>query len=302
MHSTLPISDTDAPAGSGSLYVVSTPIGNREDITLRALNVLRDVDCIAAEDTRHTGRLLKSHGIRTRLISYHEHNENQRTPNLIRKLLSGTSVALVSNAGTPSVSDPGFRLIEQAVANGLRIVPVPGVSAAITALSVSGLPTDAFVFIGFLPKKNSRRSAEIRTLAADPRTLIFYESPRRICRLLEELAAVFGDRHCVLAREMTKAHEEFLRGPLSELHRTLRSRPSLKGEFTLLVSGNPHRTQTDLESVREELRARIHQSDKPLSAVVKDVAAAYGLPRKSIYEAALKIKKEARPERKTSHG
>jgi 16S rRNA (cytidine1402-2'-O)-methyltransferase len=282
--------------------VVSTPIGNREDITLRALSVLQNADWIAAEDTRHTGRLLKGHGIRTRLISYHEHNENERAPALLEKLLSGSSGALVSNAGTPSVSDPGFRLIEQAAAKGLRIVPVPGVSAAITALSVSGLPTDRFVFIGFLPKKASRRLAEIRALAADPRTLIFYESPRRICRLLEELSAVFGDRHAVLGREMTKIHEEFLRGPLSELLRSLRSRPSLKGEFTLLVSGKPGRSETDLTSVRESLRSMLHQTQKPLSAAVKDFALEHDLPRKSIYEEALRIMKESKQEGKTSHG
>jgi 16S rRNA (cytidine1402-2'-O)-methyltransferase len=302
MHSTSAISDTDPPKGSGTLYVVSTPIGNREDITLRALSVLQDADWVAAEDTRHTGRMLKSHGIRTRLISYHEHNEKKRTPELIQKLLSGTSVALLSNAGTPSVSDPGFRLIQQAAASGLRIVPIPGVSAAITALSVSGLPTDSFVFIGFLPPKGRRRLAEIQALAAEPRTLIFYESPRRICRLLEELVSIFGDRHSVLAREMTKVHEEFLRGPLSKLHQELRSRPSLKGEFTLLVSRSPDLPDTDLTSVRPALRSLLKQTKKPLSAAVKDFAIQHGLPRKSIYEEALRIKEETKRERKTSHG
>ncbi|KPJ77370.1 MAG: hypothetical protein AMJ54_08120, partial [Deltaproteobacteria bacterium SG8_13] len=270
---------------------------------LRALNVLQHADWIAAEDTRRTGRLLKSHGIRTRLISYHEHNEEQRTPALIEKLLAGDSVALVSNAGTPSVSDPGFRLIQTAAENGLRIVPVPGVSAAITALSVSGLPTDSFVFIGFLPKKSSRRSAEIQALAVEPRTLIFYESPRRICRLLEELAAAFGDRSAVLAREMTKMHEEFLRGSLSELLRALQLRPSLRGEFTLLVSGkNYRRSETDVGVVREALRSMLQQTRKPLSAAVKDFAIEHGLPRKSIYEEALRIKEKSKRERNTSHG
>ncbi len=302
MHSTLPIADTNPPQGSGILYVVSTPIGNREDITLRALQVLQDADWVAAEDTRHTGRFLKSHGIRTRLISYHEHNEDERTPALIQKLLSGSSGALVSNAGTPSVSDPGFRLIQQAAAAGLRIVPVPGVSAAITALSVSGLPTDSFVFIGFLPKKSSRRLAEIRQLAQDRRTLIFYESPRRVCRLMEELLAIIGDRHSVLAREMTKAHEEFMRGPLSELHARLQSRPSLKGECTLLVSGFSRQPASDLKAVLEELRSLLLHTKKPLSAAVKDFAVQYGLPRKSVYEEALRIKEESTRERNTSHG
>ena len=302
MHSNLPIADTDPPPGSGILYVVSTPIGNREDITLRALQVLQDTDWVAAEDTRHTGRFLKSHEIRTRLISYHEHNEKERTPALIQKLLSGSSGALVSNAGTPSVSDPGFRLIQQAAAAGLRIVPVPGVSAAITALSVSGLPTDSFVFIGFLPKKNSRRLAEIRQLAQDRRTLIFYESPRRVSRLMEELMAIIGDRYSVLAREMTKVHEEFMRGPLSGLHARLQSRPSLKGECTLLVSGFSGQPASDLKAVLEELRSLLLHTKKPLSAAVKDFAAQYGLPRKSVYEEALRMKEESTRERNTSNG
>lgn len=302
MHSSLPNSDLNPPEGSGILYVVSTPIGNREDITLRALTVLEHVDCIAAEDTRNTGRFLKGHGIAGRLLSYHEHNEDKRTPVLIQKLLSGKSVALVSNAGTPSVSDPGFRLIEQAASKDLQIVPVPGVSAAITALSVSGLPTDSFVFIGFLPRKSSRRSTELQILAGEPRTLIFYESPRRICRLLTELSAVFGDRHAVVAREMTKVHEEFLRGPLSELHRRLVLRPSLKGEFTVLVAGNSRHTETQLESVRDALRATLRRSQKPLSAAVREFASKHGLPRKTIYEEALRIKKETKRERTSSNG
>ena len=282
--------------------MVSTPIGNREDITLRALKVLRHADWIAAEDTRVTGRFLKSHDIRPKLISYHEHNEQQRTPELIDKLRTGCTVALVCSAGTPSVSDPGFRLIQQAVANGLRIVPVPGVSAAIAALSASGLPTDAFVFVGFLPKKSSRRLAEIRSLAQDPRTLIFYESPRRVGRLFEELVSIIGDRPAVLAREMTKVHEEFLRGSLSQLHRVLGSRPGLKGECTLLVSGYCREPASELKAVLDELRSLVCDASKPLSTLVRDFAVEHGLPRKSVYEEALRIKEEMKRERKTSHG
>ena len=302
MHSNFPTPDDGQSKEPGVLYVVSTPIGNREDITLRAIRVLRQADWVAAEDTRLTGRFLKSHGIRSRLISYHEHNEDERAPALIQKLLSGASVALVSSAGTPSVSDPGFRLIEQASASGLRVVPVPGVSAAITALSVSGLPTDAFVFVGFLPKKSRRRTDQIRALAQDARTLIFYESPRRIRRLLEELISIFGDRRGVLAREMTKLHEEFLRGTLSDLHRNLQSRSGLKGECTLLVSGSTRQTATDMEEVRDELRSLIQDADTPLSAIAKRLALEHGLSRKSIYEEALRMKKKAKGERNASHG
>ena len=302
MLSNSPTANSQPPKGSGTLYVVATPIGNREDITLRALDVLQRADWIAAEDTRHTGRFLKSHGISARLISYHEHNELERTPELIQQLLSGSSIALVSNAGTPSVSDPGFRLIQRAAGGGLRIVPVPGVSAAITALSVSGLPTDAFVFIGFLPKKASRRLAKIRELAHDSRTLIFYESPRRMLRLLEELTSIFGNRTAVLAREMTKVHEEFVRGTLDELHQTLRSRTSLKGECTLLVAGSTRQPEIDLQALRQQLRSQIQAAKEPLSAVARKLAADHGLPRKRVYEEALRIQAETKRERKPSHG
>ncbi|MGD2011415.1 MAG: 16S rRNA (cytidine(1402)-2'-O)-methyltransferase, partial [Desulfobacterales bacterium] len=221
-------SPTDKGAeAKGTLFVLATPIGNLRDITLRALDVLLSVDFIAAEDTRHTGRLLKGRNPKGRFISYHEHNEDKRTPLLLEKLEAGFSVAVVSNAGTPSISDPGYRLVESAAARNIPVSPVPGASAAIAALSVSGLPTDSFVFIGFLPRKQGRRTEQLTSLRNMPRTMIFYESPKRISRLLDDLLALMGDRSAVLGREMTKLHEEFLRGRLSELIALLEERSNI---------------------------------------------------------------------------
>ncbi|MFZ0243326.1 MAG: 16S rRNA (cytidine(1402)-2'-O)-methyltransferase [Desulfobacterales bacterium] len=270
---------------------MATPIGNLGDITLRALEVLTAVDIIAAEDTRHTGRLLKGRQPRGRFIAYHEHNEAVRAPQLIEKLEAGLSVALVSNAGTPSVSDPGYRLVASAVARRIPVSPVPGVSAAIAALSVSGLPTDAFVFVGFLPRKKGRRREQLHALGKESRTLIFYESPRRVARLLEELLTIFGDRPAVLGREMTKLHEEFLRGRLSEVMALLEARREIKGECTLLVSGMPSRTAADASALYAQLYEILKNGEAVLSELVKEVVRETGLPRKIVYAAALDIKR-----------
>ncbi len=278
-------------AALGKLYVVGTPIGNREDITLRALRTLREVDLIAAEDTRHTGRFLGYHGIRNKLVSYHEHNERERTTHLVEQLKQGASIALVSNAGTPSVSDPGYRLVSEAVAKGITVIPVPGVSAAITALSVAALPTDAFVFKGFLPRKKSQRKALLEKMAIEERTLVFYESPRRILTLLDEVQRAMGDREVMLAREMTKLHEEYQRGPISKIIATLVSRPSVKGECTLLVAGNSGRAEVKMEAIRDALRQGFRDSEQRLSALTRTVADRYGLSKKKVYEEALKLKK-----------
>jgi 16S rRNA (cytidine1402-2'-O)-methyltransferase len=229
------MSNTTKTEACGALYVVATPIGNREDITLRALDILREVDLIAAEDTRKSGNFLAHYQIKNRLISFHEHNEKKRTPEkrtpeLIGKLLAGMTIALVSNAGTPLVSDPGYRLIEAAIAEKIMVTPIPGVSAATAAMSVSGLPTDSFVFIGFAPKKKGKRLKFLTQLSAEPRPLIFYESPRRILSLMEEIISCMGDRNAVLAREMTKVHEEFIRGTVSQILKTIRVRSAFKGE------------------------------------------------------------------------
>jgi 16S rRNA (cytidine1402-2'-O)-methyltransferase len=279
-------------SAQGILYVVATPIGNRDDITLRALHVLASADLIAAEDTRHTGKLLSYHDIKGRLTSYHEYNEKFKTPGLVQRLKNGSSVALVSNAGTPAVSDPGYRLIKEAVAAGIKVVPVPGVSAAVAALSVSGLATDSFVFIGFCPRKKEKRLELIRDLKNEKRTVIFYESPRRITRLIEEIIQVAGERNSVLSREITKIHEEFIRGTPSEILAVLRQRPEIKGECTLVVSGREEKEACSPEIVADELKEAIGSDKKPLSAIAKETAKKFGLSKKAVYEEALRIKNE----------
>ena len=287
--------DKQSDSKLGMLYIVATPIGNLKDITLRALGVLGQVDLIASEDTRWTKKLLDHHQIKNRLISYHEHNEVERTKALVEKLRGGLSVALVSNAGTPSVSDPGFRLIREAIANDIAIVPIPGASAIITALSASGLATDSFVFVGFLSKKGGKRRNQIQALEGEERTVILYESPFRILPLLKELIEIMGNRRGVLSREMTKVHEEFLRGNLSEILNDLNNRPAVKGEITLLIE----KKQKDdaaalLDVVREELRIRLAAKDETLSSIVKKTSAKYGLPKKIVYSEALKVNKTIR--------
>jgi 16S rRNA (cytidine1402-2'-O)-methyltransferase len=220
---------------SGTLYLIATPIGNLEDISHRALRLLGEVDVIACEDTRHTKKLLNHYGINTRTISYHEHNERERALELIERLKAGADVALVSDAGTPGISDPGFRLVRNALDNDVRIVPVPGASALVSALIASGLPTDEFFFGGFLPARSGARRArlaELRTLAA---TLIFYEAPHRIAATLKDAQEILGERQAVVARELTKMHEEIARGSLSELSERFSSSESARGEMVLII-------------------------------------------------------------------
>ena len=226
----------------GTLYIVSTPIGNLEDMTLRALRILKEVDLIAAEDTRRTGLLLKHFGIEKPLTSYFEGNEMRKREFVLSKMKEGRSVALVSDAGTPGVSDPGFRLIGIAIENGIPVVPIPGPSAAITALSISGLPTDAFLFKGFLPHKSKKRRDLLQQLIEVKETLILYESPHRISETLEDILNILGDRQMVLTRELTKAYEEILRGRVSEIRNQTAQR-KLKGEITLVISGKTRKKE-----------------------------------------------------------
>jgi len=219
----------------GTLYVVSTPIGNLTDITHRALQVLREVDLIACEDTRHTRKLLQHFGIDTRTISYHEHNEESRSKELIRQLTDGRNVAVVSDAGTPTISDPGFRLVNAAVENDIQVVPVPGPSALITALTASGLATDEFFFAGFLPSRPTARQTRLRELSSVPGTLIFYEAPHRLAASLKDAREVLGERHAVVARELTKLHEEIKRGYLGELASHYSDIENPRGEFVVLI-------------------------------------------------------------------
>ena len=267
-------------------------------ITLRALKILGQVDLIAAEDTRKTRRFLELHGIKGSFISYHEHNEKERTPQILKKLQTGVSIALVSNAGTPTVSDPGYRLIKSAAGHEVAIVPVPGVSAAATALSVAGLPTDAFTFAGFLPKKKGKRLKLLDQLAQEPRTLIFYESPKRILTLISEIIDTMGDRFGVLAREMTKLHEEFIRDQLSEILATLKKRPAIKGECTLLVSGWDDNRTVEWESVENEIKEEMQSSTEPVSKLVKRISQKYGLPKNKVYQEALDVRRQRSDDRR----
>src|SRR6202034_2034848 len=229
--------DQESALGPGpALYLVATPIGNLQDITLRALRVLKEVEVIACEDTRHTQKLLNHYGIPTRTVSYHEHNEMTRAAELMKALEDGTSVALVTDAGMPGISDPGFRLISLAIRHHVPVVPIPGASAFLAALVASGLPTDSFRFSGFLPAKRGERRAAPEAIKASPRTQVFYEAPHRVVEALEDVVEVLGEvRHVVIAREVTKLYEEFLRGRAGEVLETLKSRDAVKGEFTLLV-------------------------------------------------------------------
>ena len=285
-----PMDDCRENLKKGKLYIVATPIGNRDDITLRAVKVLKQVDLIAAEDTRKTGRLLAYHKIKNQLISCHEHNETRRIPALLDKLNNGLAIALVSDAGTPSVSDPGYRLINEAITENIRIIPVPGVSAVTAALSGSGLATDSFIFIGFTVKKREKRLKQLEKLNQENKTIIFYESPRRILSFLDEIIETMGDRYAVAAREMTKRYEEFIRGFLSEIRNNLKKRPSIKGEFTLLVAGNDLKEVVDMDAVRADITKSLRAKEARLSEIVKILSKKHHLAKNIIYDEALKIK------------
>lgn len=221
----------------GALYIISTPIGNLEDITLRALHLLKSVDLIAAEDTRHTKHLLTKYGIPTILTSYHDHNKEEKTPVLVQRLKEGQSIALVCDAGTPGISDPGFYLVRRCIEEGIQTVPVPGPTAATAALIVSGLPTDSFLFVGFLPKKHTARLKRLALFKDTPATLILYESPYRLVKTLQDCLEILGNRRAVIARELTKVFEEMMRGSLEELLARLQAKPC-RGEVTLVIEGH----------------------------------------------------------------
>ena len=289
MRSKPPLSNQSDTPVCGKLYIVATPIGNKDDITLRALTTLKKVDLVAAEDTRKSGRLLAEHRIKTKLISYHDHNERERSATLIKKIEAGLSVALISSAGTPTVSDPGYHLVKEAIAQGIAVVPIPGVSAAAAALSVAGLSTDAFIFFGFLSKKKGKRLQQIKELAKEPRTIIIYESPRRVLELLATIQEIMGDRQAVLCREMTKINEEFLRGALSDILTKIRARDTVKGECTLLIAGNAKKTRAPLEMIAQEIQKQLAQKAGSVSSLSKEMAKKYGRPKSEIYKAALAL-------------
>ncbi|HYZ91102.1 MAG TPA: 16S rRNA (cytidine(1402)-2'-O)-methyltransferase [Actinomycetota bacterium] len=274
---------------SGRLFVVATPIGNLADITLRALRVLGEADVIAAEDTRTTRKLLAHHGIRTPLVSYHEHNEVVRTPELLKRMESGETVALVSEAGTPSISDPGYRLVSEAIAAGVAVEPVPGASAILAAVVVSGLPSDSFVFEGFLPRRRTERQRRLESLKNEARTLVFFEAPHRLDHSLTDLLEVLGDRRVALCRELTKLHEEVRRGTLTELVAALQRRP-VKGEIVLVVEGAKE-AAVDLDGAIDEALDRIGKGAS-LREAARDVADERGVPRRALYDRVLQRRKE----------
>jgi 16S rRNA (cytidine1402-2'-O)-methyltransferase len=280
---------SDAAAGP-ALYLVATPIGNLEDITLRALRVLKEVDVIACEDTRQTQKLLNHYAIATRTTSYHEHNEMTKSAELVKEMQEGASVALVTDAGMPGISDPGYRLIALAIRHRVPVVPVPGASAFLAALVASGLPTDSFRFSGFLPAKRGERRAALEAVATSPRTQVFYEAPHRIVEALTDVVEVMGEaRYVVIAREVTKLHEEFLRGRVAEVLENLKAREAVKGEITLLIGKaeeSDARVGTDA-FVRPSVRQRVDQimAEEKVDekAALKKVAKERGVSKSEAY-------------------
>ena len=276
--------------GKGTLYIVATPIGNLEDISFRALKVLKGVHLIAAEDTRRTKKLLAAYQIPTRLTSLYEHNELKKSGALIAAILAGSDIAYVSDAGTPGISDPGYLLIQEALAHDITIVPIPGACAAIAALSVSGLPTDSFAFHGFLPAKPGKRRHFIKSLEKETKTMVFYESPHRLAPTLHDLLAILGDRQAVVTRELTKIYEEATRGRLSEIIETWQGR-DVKGEITLVLAGNTEPeerpSEADVRVLLKRYKVSPGLSERDL---IEKISRELGLPRKMVYQVVMQAK------------
>lgn len=274
---------------AGTLYVVGTPIGNLEDMTFRAVYVLRNVQTIAAEDTRHTGKLLQHFQVTTPQVSYHDHNRRSRHPELLRRLQQGNAIALVTDAGMPGISDPGYELVKACVEHDIPVVPIPGVTAVTTALSASGLSSDRFAFEGFLPAKSQERRNYLETIRTDPRTLVFYEAPHRLRSLLQDLMEILGDeRAIVLARELTKLHEQFWRGTLTEANEYYQTREP-QGEFTVVVSGYEAIEPVLSESALKAELQYLLQQGLSRSQASRQLAQQTSLPRRQIYQLSLTI-------------
>ncbi len=274
---------------SGNLFIVATPVGNLEDITLRALKVLSQVDLIAAEDTRHSKKLLLHYDIETKLISCHEHNEAKKIPGIIKDLKNGLNIALISDAGTPTISDPGYKLVTAAADEQISVIPIPGCSAAIAGLSVSGLATDSFLFLGFLPKKQGKLRQALDNVKELNATLIFYESPRRVKTLISTMLNIFGDRKACLAREITKLHEEYIRGHLSDILKKLEEKETIKGECSLFVQGCLKKetiAQKDLEDIIIE---RLSTNVLGTSGLAKQISKEFNLSKKQVYDMIVNI-------------
>ena len=281
---------------AGILYVVSTPIGNLEDISLRALRILKEVDLIAAESVKHTRGLCHHYGVKTRLISYNQNNQAVRGPELIRRLVSGLHIALVTNAGTPAVSDPGSLLINQAMQKEIRVSPIPGPSAVLAALSVSGLRTDKFLFVGFLSNRSGKRRKELKELESEQPTLVFFEAPHRLKAMLRDLKQILGDRHVVVLREMTKLYEEVNRGSVSAILERL-EKGTIKGEFTLVVAGkerNGGEIPLD-EKTKRELKKLLKKKEMSIKDIAEQLAEEKGWPYRRLYKECLAIKRRMKP-------
>jgi 16S rRNA (cytidine1402-2'-O)-methyltransferase len=267
------------------LYLVATPIGNREDITLRALRVLKEVDLIACEDTRHTRRLLEHFGISKPTISYHEHNEQARAAELVERLLAGEDIALVTDAGTPGISDPAYRIVKAATDSSIQVIPIPGASAMVAALIASGLPTDSFKFTGFLPHKKSARRRMLEGLKSERSTLVIYEAPHRIRETLVDALEIFGNREGVLARELTKIHEQFIRGTLAEIGEQV-ARENPRGEMTLVIAGNrdDNLPMVEVFSIGADVERLIRDQGLTRTDAIKHAARTRGLTKRQAYQ------------------
>ena len=273
---------------SGTLFIVAVPIGNPDDLTPRALQTLRSVGVVAAEDTRHFATLARQHGIETRAVSYHDHNEESRTRELVGRLRAGEDVALVSDAGTPLISDPGYRLVRAAIDEGLNVTSLPGPSAVTTALAASGLPPHPFRFVGFLPRTAAARRSALEALRGDEATLIAFEAPRRLLASVRDALAVLGDRPACLARNLTKPHERYQRGPVSGLVAELEAEDEVRGECTLLIGGTGDRSGSlaDAEADAELLL----RADTPARAVQELLIQRHGLSKRDAYAVVLRIR------------
>ncbi len=273
----------------GTLYIVATPIGNLEDMTFRAVRILREVDLIAAEDTRHSRKLLTHFGITNSLTSYFDHNKQVKGGLILEKLCQGLSVALVSDAGTPCISDPGFQLVRDAVKMEIPVVPVPGACAAVAALSASGLPTDSYAFEGFLPSRKGKRREKISSLCEEKRVLVFYESPNRLCDTLTDILELLGDRTIVVAREITKLYEEFLRGPVSEVLHGIEGK-MVRGEIVLMILPSEKAAAAGTGEIEGLLEKYLCSEGISLKDAVRRVTQESGQSKSRVYEAALQIK------------
>ena len=273
----------------GVLYIVATPIGNLEDITFRAVRILKEVELIAAEDTRHSRKLLSHFGIARPLTSYFDHNKNLKGNYILEKLREGHSVALITDAGTPCISDPGYQLVRDAVAEGIPVVPIPGPSAVIAALSAAGLPTDRFAYEGFLPNRQGKRREKLLSVKGEGRVLVFYEAPNRLAAALSDLLEVMGDREVVIARELTKIYEEFIRGHVTDLIERLKGR-QIKGEVVLLVAPAPAGDEPAPSLIVDLLREYTASGEVSLKDAVRRVALETGQSRGAVYAEALRLK------------